>query len=423
MEPLTPIDPPIVGLTLEAPPQEVRRATVAFRIILAIPHLLFSAVLGFVAMVVAVIGWFAALFTGRLPDGIADFLGGIVQYSTRVYGYLYLLTDVYPPFSLQAGEYPISVALPPRGTLNRGAVLVRVVLAIPAMIATSVVGSGLQAALVVIWLILVVSGRRPTPVFEACSAVLRYQLRFYAWFLMLTSEYPRGLFGDPPLATAATAPTAPAAPVESPLEYLASQEGSRFAAPIPPPPPAPGVIPPPPPPPGFGAQAPVAPRITALILSRSGRRLVITFIVLGVVLSVGQIVASIVLGEQSEEALRELDAEYEDLYAASVDYGATIPSCAVEGGADCVAGANADFAAAVRELEIDVAALDLPSGALDEADQLRDEARALADLLDQMAAASSDSGTYERLYPSFQAALDAVDDAYEDLRDAVIFGV
>ena len=45
-----------------------RRATVIFRIILAIPQFFVLFFLGIAAFFVAVIGWFAALFTGRLPS-------------------------------------------------------------------------------------------------------------------------------------------------------------------------------------------------------------------------------------------------------------------------------------------------------------------------------------------------------------------
>jgi hypothetical protein len=46
------------------------------------------------------VGWFAVLFTGRMPEGIANFLVGIGRWITRVAAYGYLFTDEYPPFSL-----------------------------------------------------------------------------------------------------------------------------------------------------------------------------------------------------------------------------------------------------------------------------------------------------------------------------------
>lgn len=407
MEAPTPSGPPVVGLSFAAPEPEVRRATVGFRLILAFPHLLFLALLGFAAGVTAVVGWFAALFTGRLPDGIAGFQGSVVQYATRVYGYMYLLTDEYPPFALDGAAYPISVALPARGTLNRLAVLFRIVLAIPAMVLSSLVSSGLQPVLLVVWLIQVVSGKRPTPAFEAGAAVLRYQTRFHAWMFMLTSEYPKALFGDPALGTGPSG----FAPAPDAVVDVASE--------IPPPPPAPGAIPPPPPPPGV----PAAPRITALVLSPAARRIVIVAIVLGVLTTGGQIGSAVAISNQATRSLDDVDDEYEDLVDASFEYGAAIQACSVSGdGSACVAQANREFAEEVRELEADLSALDLPGGALDEADTLRDHARSLADLLEQMAASVDDPATYEQLSAQFQTQVTELDDDYVDLRQAVLFG-
>jgi hypothetical protein len=76
------------------------RLTVAFRLILAIPQIIVVAVLGVAAAVVVLIGLFAVLFTGRWPKGLRNFLLGFMRWTLRVEAYLALLTDEYPPFSL-----------------------------------------------------------------------------------------------------------------------------------------------------------------------------------------------------------------------------------------------------------------------------------------------------------------------------------
>jgi hypothetical protein len=40
------------------------------------------------------------LFTGRWPEALRTFVVGVMRWATRVYAYLLLLTDQYPPFSL-----------------------------------------------------------------------------------------------------------------------------------------------------------------------------------------------------------------------------------------------------------------------------------------------------------------------------------
>jgi hypothetical protein len=61
-----------------------RRATVAFRLILIIPHLFVLFFLAIASWFVAFIGWWGALFTGYLPVFATDFLTGFTRWSVRV---------------------------------------------------------------------------------------------------------------------------------------------------------------------------------------------------------------------------------------------------------------------------------------------------------------------------------------------------
>ncbi|MCW2910857.1 MAG: hypothetical protein JWL68_5646 [Actinomycetia bacterium] len=180
-----------------AEPADQNRLTVLVRIILAIPQLVVLWVLSIAAEVVALICWFAALFTGRLPAGLAEFQVGYLRWATRVYAYLFLLTDVYPPFELADADYPVRLRAEP-GLLNRLAVLFRIILVIPAWIVSAVLTYGLSfLVMFVTWLIVLIAGRMPRPLHEALAAAVRYQARVTGYFLMLTARYPGGLFGDP----------------------------------------------------------------------------------------------------------------------------------------------------------------------------------------------------------------------------------
>jgi hypothetical protein len=175
-----------------------RRLTVLFRFILFIPHYFVLYVLSIAAEVIAVIGWFAALFLGRLPEFAAEFLTGYLRWQTRVMAYMLLLTDQYPPFALDDAAYPVRIALRP-GRLNRLAVFFRVILAIPVVVvAMLLLWGACTIALFVTWLIVLIAGRMPETLYAALAAVLRYQARVSGYMLLLTSAYPSGLFGDRP---------------------------------------------------------------------------------------------------------------------------------------------------------------------------------------------------------------------------------
>src|SRR5215468_5664504 len=200
-----------------AGPRPQRRVTVLFRFLLVIPHYIVLYLLGIAVAVVVVVGWFAALFTGRLPAGLAGFLVGWLRWWTRVIAYVALLTDQYPPFTLDDEDYPVRVSAAP-GPLNRLAVLFRFILAFPASILVGVLWLGVPLIGLVIWVIVLVTGSMPVQAYEAVAAVVRYSARFYGYFYLMSGTYPGGLFGDQADAAAGVpAPGIPAAGVPAPV--------------------------------------------------------------------------------------------------------------------------------------------------------------------------------------------------------------
>ena len=176
--------------------QRQRRVTVLFRLILVLPQVIVLYFLLLAAYVITIIGWFAALFTGRLPESFATFLQGVLRWDVRVVSYAFLLDDRYPPFSLDSDpDYPVDLTVS-TGKLNRAAVLFRLILVIPASIVAAVFGWGLGGIAVVVWAITLIIGRLPDPIFGATSAYLRYRSRLTAYFCMLTSWYPSAVLGD-----------------------------------------------------------------------------------------------------------------------------------------------------------------------------------------------------------------------------------
>ena len=82
-------------------PDRLSRLLIFVKWLLVIPHLFILYFLGLAAGFVVVIAWFAILFTGKYPRGMFDFAEGVIRWSLRVNVYTYLMTDTYPPFSLE----------------------------------------------------------------------------------------------------------------------------------------------------------------------------------------------------------------------------------------------------------------------------------------------------------------------------------
>ena len=101
-----------VRIGIPSPKPEYSRLKAAFRLIVGSPVILLSYVQTLIAFVVAIIAWFAILFTGRLSEGLFDPLRSAMAYTTRATAYFALLTEDWPPFSLEESA-PATAAAPP----------------------------------------------------------------------------------------------------------------------------------------------------------------------------------------------------------------------------------------------------------------------------------------------------------------------
>jgi hypothetical protein len=87
-----------VDLEIDGPARQ-HRAVTLFRLVLAIPAIIFAYVLFIVMIFVALIGWFVALVIGRMPKGMRDLSAYCLRYEAQTAAYLMVLTSRYPSFS------------------------------------------------------------------------------------------------------------------------------------------------------------------------------------------------------------------------------------------------------------------------------------------------------------------------------------
>jgi len=84
-----------VDLQVDGPEQQGRLG-VLFRIFLAIPALLLAGVFRSINNVIAFLGWFYALATGQMNEGMRNLSAWCLRYEQQTYGYLFILTSRYP---------------------------------------------------------------------------------------------------------------------------------------------------------------------------------------------------------------------------------------------------------------------------------------------------------------------------------------
>jgi hypothetical protein len=188
---------PLVEFFIAAEPVKQSRWSIFFRLILALPLFIWAACLGYAAAFAVFCGWFAALFTGRLPDGIQEFVTDVLKYSAEVTAYASVLTPRWPGLTLHPGDKAQVDLHIGHYPLNRAAVFFRIILTIPAFILYAIVGYGIYPLTVVVWCSALILGRPAKPLYGALTLSMRYTNRQLAYFGLLTPTQPfSGFFGD-----------------------------------------------------------------------------------------------------------------------------------------------------------------------------------------------------------------------------------
>jgi len=171
------------------------RLTVFFRLLLVIPQALWLSIWSIAITFTVLIAWFAALVTGRVPDGLHNFNASFLRYATRVSGYLFLLADPWPWFT-NAEPYPLDARVDPAGEQSRLTVFFRLILAIPALILVYVFRAVNEIVAFFAWFYCLVVGRMHEGMRNLSAWLLRYEVQTYAYLMLLTGRYP-SLAGAP----------------------------------------------------------------------------------------------------------------------------------------------------------------------------------------------------------------------------------
>ena len=185
------------------------RLTTAFRLILAIPHLLlvggaglaFSSggdsrttlgseegLLGAVAALLAIISWFTIVIAGAHMIGIRQFTAFYLRWRVRAVAYLMLLEDAYPPFG--DAPYPASIDIVDPPVRSRLTVALRLLLALPHLFVLAFVLLAWGFTTIVAWFMIVFTGTYPQGLYEFGVGALRWRLRVEAYLLLMVDEYP-----------------------------------------------------------------------------------------------------------------------------------------------------------------------------------------------------------------------------------------
>ena len=167
------------------------RLTVFFRLLLTIPHFVWLVLWSIAVFFALIVGWFAALVTGRLPDALHRFIAAYVRYATHVFAFLCLVGQPLPGVHGHGGELSGRPRDRARASAqSRWKTLFRLFLAIPAHLVASALVAPLELVAIFGWFVGLVLGRMPKGLRNLGAYCLRYSAQTYAYTYLLTDSLP-----------------------------------------------------------------------------------------------------------------------------------------------------------------------------------------------------------------------------------------
>jgi hypothetical protein len=233
-DPIVPYHP--VRLRVE---DDLRRSrfTVLFRLLLALPHIVWLTGWTVLAYLAAILNWFVALIGGRSWRPLHRFIAAFVRYQAHVYAFLYLVANPFPGFTGQESVYPLAIVIDGPQRQRRLVTAFRLLLALPALVLYSAFSYVLLTVAVGGWFASLVTGRMPSGLRALGAVIIRYSAQVTAYLLVLTDRYPNSspaLRAEPPPAVEPAPPPAAWTWPESEPDALPAAEPELQPPPAPP---------------------------------------------------------------------------------------------------------------------------------------------------------------------------------------------
>ena len=171
-------------------PESLSRLLIFVKWLLAIPHLFILYALSIFTSILVLFAFFAILFTKKFPRGMFDFVVNIGRWNANASAYVGLLRDEYPPFSWDAGEYPVRYEVDYPDELNRWLPLVKWLLVIPHFFVLIFLGLAVAVVQIIAWFAILFTGKFPRGMFDFVVSVTRWGYRVNAYLYLQRDEYP-----------------------------------------------------------------------------------------------------------------------------------------------------------------------------------------------------------------------------------------
>jgi hypothetical protein len=177
-------------------PTELNRWLPLVKWLLAFPHYIALFFVAIGAFFVHIFAFFAVLFTGRYPRGAFDYVVGTLRWTYRVAAYVHLMTDRYPPFTLQDdASYPLRAQVEYPEHVEHWRPLVTWLLVFPYLLVAGALYWLTGLLTILAFFTVLFTKQIPRGIFELMMPGLRWMWRANAYAYFTARQYPPFIWG------------------------------------------------------------------------------------------------------------------------------------------------------------------------------------------------------------------------------------
>ena len=158
--------------------------------IMLIPHFVLLLVYGVAAYFLIIYAWFKALFTGKYPKGVFEFVVKLIRYQTRISAYAGVLAVGYPKFGLEDQKNPVDIKVEYPKTVSRLWLFLAMFAVIPVALLNGIYGIWAGILNLIGSFMVLFKGSMSKEWFEFIRKQWQQKLRVNVFMLWMCTKYP-----------------------------------------------------------------------------------------------------------------------------------------------------------------------------------------------------------------------------------------
>ena len=179
-----------ITVTVQPMERGASRVELFVRIVYGFVLGIIAGIWGFFVFLALIIQWFFILIIGEREPGFWSFTTGFLRFTSKISGYMMLLTDQRPPISSEDDPYPVRFSASYEKEASRLELLIRIVYGLFLGIIAWIWGFFVSCAVLIHWFYILIIGERHSSLWNFTAEYTRFYYRVMGYLYLFTDERP-----------------------------------------------------------------------------------------------------------------------------------------------------------------------------------------------------------------------------------------